>query len=392
MSAVEEPGCQVCGSTLWRELPSPAGDRSVTTAGGILEEPLGKAQCGSCGFVQRIHRRFLGLTDHYERDYADYYERPAVAPFHAQRYRVLVELMTSALGDAPTRILDAGCGQGGAMEAVKAVFPAAMIEGLDPSAHNVSVAREKGFVVYENKADDVVALDAKYDFVYSNSVFQHVTDARAFLGALKNMVTEDGAIIITCPDGSVPNVELLWADQNFSFLPAHIVRLGRELGFETVEWFAAPSSLSMSPAQMVFLSKSSAARPSRPGDAVLEPDPEGLYAARVAYLSSFGRIDAHLCSEIEGSTRVINFGASYWSSVLAANCPEYWRQVSACAVEGSDGSADFLGKSVLDLNALEPTASDVLALGTNPATHAALVERLSPVWEKVVAWDAFLPR
>jgi hypothetical protein len=63
-----------------------------------------------------------------------------------------------------------------------------------------------------------------------------------------------------------------------------------------------------------------------------------------------------------------------------------------CAVEGADTVAgDFLGKPVVELNTLGPTGNDALTLGTNPATHNALVERLAPSWKNVIAWNAFLP-
>lgn len=89
--------CQVCGSNDWRDLPNPVRGRSVTTAGRILDKSLGKAQCSKCGFVQRIHAQFLGYTDYYQQDYANYYSRPGTNQFHTQRYRVLVEWMFSVL-------------------------------------------------------------------------------------------------------------------------------------------------------------------------------------------------------------------------------------------------------------------------------------------------------
>src|SRR5713226_7144088 len=110
--------CQICGSGEWWDLPNPVKERSVTTTGRIINESLGKAQCANCGFVQRVHAQFLGLTDYYEQDYAKYYDKPGAAQFHNARYRVLAEWMASVLHPLyPSRILDAGCGQGWTMEA-----------------------------------------------------------------------------------------------------------------------------------------------------------------------------------------------------------------------------------------------------------------------------------
>src|ERR1700682_3706841 len=184
--------CQVCGSTVWLDLPNPVDGRAVTTAGRIIDESLGKSQCAVCGFVQRIQARFLGHTDYYEQDYAKYYNRPGTTQFHKARYQMMAEWMASALGRiAPSTILDVGCGQGWAMEAMKTLYPSAVIEGLEPSHHNARVAREKGFAVYESRVGEGALPGTKYDMVYSNNVIQHVTNARDFVASLKEMISED---------------------------------------------------------------------------------------------------------------------------------------------------------------------------------------------------------
>jgi len=386
--------CQVCGANEWLDLPNPAEGRAVTTAGRIVSESLGKSQCAACGFVQRVHARFLGHTDYYEQDYAKYYDRPGTTQFHVARYRVLAEWMVSVLGSlSPSSILDVGCGQGWAMEAMKGFYPEAAIEGLEPSEYNTKVAREKGFVVYEARVGAASLPETKYDLVYSNNVIQHVTDAREFAASLKEMVSDDGAVVITCPDGSIPNIEILWGDQNFSFLPLHLVRLCREVGFETAGWFPSPPSPSLPPAQMLFLSKNPKLGEGREGAAVPAPNLDDVYRAKSEYLNSFRDIDEYLCSRTQGCSRVFNFGASYWSSILAAYCPRYWERVSACLVDSADNAElRFLDKEVLELGSLTPAEGDAVVFGTSPSTHQALVGKFSPAWKHVIAWDQFPPR
>lgn len=385
--------CQVCGSTEWLPLPNPVETQAVTTAGRIVNESLGKSQCVACGFVQRVQARFLGHTDYYEQDYAKYYDRPGTAQFHAARYRVLAEWMASILGPMkPERILDVGCGQGWAMEAMKSIYPEANIEGLEPSHFNSRVARDKGFVVYESRVGEGEKPRAGYDLVFSNNVIQHVTNAREFLASLKELVGEHGAIVITCPDGSVPNIEILWADQNFSFLPAHLARLCDEIGFEVISWYPSPPSPSVPPAQMLFLSCDATVRPDRSGVPVPNSSPEEVYKAKSEYLSSFKLIDDYLCASVQDRARVFNFGASYWSTILAAYCPRYWTMVSACVVDKADDvEPRFLDKEVIELSALQPE-DDTIVFGTSPSTHNALIERFSPAWKHVVAWNQFAPQ
>jgi len=382
--------CQICGSDSWLDLPDPAEGRSVTTAGRIISEGLAKAQCGHCGFVQRTRAQFLGLTDYYEEDYAKYYDRPGTGPFHAARYRVLAEWMIAVLDSlSPSTILDVGCGQGWGMEAMKGFYPQAQIQGLEPSRHNSEVAREKGFRVYEGRVGDTEMPPVQYDLIYSNNVIQHVTDAREFLASLKEMAGENGVIVITCPDGSIPNIEILWADQNFSFLPGHLLALCEDVGLPAMKWFRSPFSPSVPPAQLLLFDNRRS-REAFVGMDVPAADLKEVYRARCRYLRSFAQIDDYFCSRIKDSERVFNFGASYWSSILAAYCPRYWQQVSACLVDQTgNGGLEFLDKAVLEMGSIEPRQTDSLVLGTSPMTHEALRPTLSPSWSQVVSWDQF---
>jgi SAM-dependent methyltransferase len=386
-----EANCQVCGSSEWQDLPNPTNGKSVTTAGRIINESLGKAQCAKCGFAQRIHARFLGYTDYYEHDYQNYYNRPGTTRFHASRYRVLAEWMASILRPPkPSRILDVGCGQGWAMEAMNAIYPEATIEGLEPSHFNSQVARSKGFAVYEGILGEAPLPRNNYDLVYCNNVIQHVTNAREFLICLKSTVGERGRIIITCPDGSLPNIEILWGDQNFSFLPGHLLRLCEGLGFTSISWFPSPPSPSVPPAQMLFVAEDEKVQPDRQGSRIPAANLPEIYQARCDYLNSFRSIDKYLCARTENCARVFNLGASYWSSVLAAYCPRYWQRVTACLVEETDSFAQqFLDKPVLPFGKLTPARGDAIVFGTSPATHKALSERFAGSWETIVPWDGY---
>ena len=382
--------CQICGSSSWLDLPNPGPRRSVTTAGRILDEPLGKSQCAECGLVQRIAARFLGHTDYYEQDYAKYYDRPGTTQYHRARYDVLVKWMASASPLMPTRILDVGCGQGWAMEAMRALYPEAIIEGIEPSNFNSEVARNKGFVVYEARAGLAELPRTKYDLVYANNVIQHVTNARQFVESLKDMVSDEGVIIITCPDGSVPNIEILWSDQNFSFLPEHLIRLCKEIGFSTIEWFDSPSSPSVPPAQMLLLSKDCELLKGRNGREVPAASLLDIYRSKSDYLNSFTVIDDYICSRTRGCRRVFNFGASYWSSILAAYCPRYWQEVSACLVEEIAAGSPFLDKRVMQMEVAKPTDKDAVVLGTSPATHESLSARYATAGQTVISWNQFI--
>lgn len=382
--------CQICGFDSWLDLPDPVEGRAVTTAGRIINESLGKAQCSRCGFAQRTRAQFLGLTDYYEEDYAKYYDRPGTGQFHAARYRLLAQWMVAVLDSlSPSTILDVGCGQGWGMEAMKAFYPQATIQGVEPSRDNSEVARQKGFRVHEGRVADAGIPPLRYDLIYSNNVIQHVTDAREFLISLKELAGENGVIVITCPDGSIPNIEILWADQNFSFLPAHLASLCEEVGFPAPKWFSSPFSASVPPAQLLLFDNRRE-REAFPGMDVPAANLKEVYRARCQYLRSFAEIDNYFCARVKDSDRVFNFGASYWSSILAAYCPRYWQKVSACLVDNTgNGDLEFLDKPVLETGSIESRQTDALILGTSPVTHDALRQKLLRSWSHIVSWDHF---
>lgn len=391
---LDKNACQVCNSSEWLDLPNPVMGQTVTTAGRIIQQSLGKAQCSNCGFVQRIREPFLGLTNYYEQDYENYYERPGTFKFHLERYRILVNWMVSFLNGCKTfdRILDVGCGQGWAMEEMHRVYPQSVIEGLEPSQFNVEVARRKGFVAYEGKLPGISLEEGVYDLVYSNNVIQHVSDARLFLESLKKLVKADGLIVITCPDGSRPNIELLWGDQNFSFLPIHLVKLCRDIGFSTVFWSGSSLSSALPSAQLLLLCKGRALPQYALDYDAIKIDVHSIYEHKCKYLSSFSEIEEYLNLYIKNFSHTYNFGSSYWSSILAAYCPSYWREVSSCLIDGKDENSNhfFLGKEVKNLVSIPLKADDGLVLGTSPVTHTKLRDRFLSCCPNIISWDQYI--
>lgn len=379
--------CLVCGSSQWADLPDPHPSRSVTTASRLLPIPLGKSQCMSCGAAQRVRVPMLSFTDYYETDYANYYERPGTELFHKQRYSLIWDwICTSTTIGGPKRVLDVGCGQGWLMDLIRETFPDAVIEGVEPSSHNVEVARKKGHHVHEGRLDDVRSTLNPFDLVVSTNVLQHVSDPRDFLDSLSNLASESGLIVVTCPDGGRPNIELLWADQNLSITYESLHRL-------------AISSLPASREIKIIQSegKSAALPPAlllaaqvggRSTEVEFDESLESLFKKRVGYLNSFRLIDDFLSDQSEGCSCVVNLGASYWSSVLAAYCPKYWSRVSRCCVDDPKGQTEFFGKYVIETS--EVSSNSCVVLGVAPSAQNNAAKMFSGKYKRVVCWWPFL--
>lgn len=386
-----ESSCHICGSRNWKHLPDPLEYRSVTTSGKLVNEPLGKSFCIRCGLVQRIRPGFLGMVrPYYEEDYASYYDRPGTEEFHKKRYRQLVDWMCACLPNEFnfSSVLDVGCGQGWAMDAMKSLFGGIDIIGIEPSKHNSAIAKSRGNRVLCGKIEDLNISD-KYDLIYSNNVIQHVNDARFFMQNVTKLLSENGVVIFTCPDGSKPNIELFFCDHNYSFLPDHLIDLGKEFGFRTILWSRSADNPALPPAQLaLFTSNRVYSKKFLDRRAQPETGIEKNLVDRTSYINSITDLRSYLTGQIAGYTTVYNFGASFWTSVLAGYCPDYWNGVEACLVDNTDNAGLFLGKKILEFHKSTKNNSSIVVLGTSPATHGILANKLQ-IDHKIVRWDRF---
>lgn len=355
----------------------------MTTAGRFVNAPLGKAQCVGCASVQKVFEKRLADTDFYERAYT-YYSRPGAEKFDTVRYEALARWVASSVADIKPRIiLDIGCGRGWTMSAMKVHFPNAAYVGIEPTEEAVQSAREQGLEVHQGRLGVTEFGGEPFDLIYSNNVLQHTTDPVAFLTHHMPLLKDDGRIVLSCPDGSVPNVELMMADQNFSFSPCHLATICKKSGFALERWLPCPGG-PLRHEQLVVLRKanyaSSAAIPVCESIPTLVPG----YDALMRYFSAWGDTNKFICSAIEGSTRVFNFGGGLWSYVLAAYCPDYWKQVKVCLVDGFAGQC--LDKEVFPTEKIDLGPDDVVVLGTNPYVQDSLMQRFADLKVRVVSW------
>lgn len=376
--------CILCGTSRWQTLPSPAPDRSLTTSGSILDRSLGKAQCGNCGLVQLVAHPYLANTDYYERQYA-YYKRTGAEVFDVARYRSLAEWMTGLVAPfQPRSILDVGCGRGWTMRAMQELHPQARVCGIEPTESEVGVARESGLDVRQMKLGAGAGLQTEpCDLVYCNNVLQHTPDPLAFLSDMKELTMADGLLVVSCPDASIPDIEMLMGDQNFSFAPVHLAEAAKKAGLQVLRWERCPAKPGLRIEHAILLAKADHLAPHRSPD-IPQFDIEGMYRARSSHLDGWKSLDAYLCDRVKGALRVINFGAGLFSYLLAAYCPEYWKQVRFCTIDRHRGQC--MDKEVVPVQEIEPLPGDYLVFGTNPQAQARLAERFKGSGFETVSW------
>jgi SAM-dependent methyltransferase len=120
-------------------------------------------------------------------------------------YRALrgavVRTLQSQMGSAP-RLLDAGCGTGGMMAAVRTAFPRAELTGLDFDEQAVRLSAERGVAdhLLRGSANALPFKTARFDAALSLDVLYHqgIDDGAAF-AELKRVLRPGGVLIINLP-------------------------------------------------------------------------------------------------------------------------------------------------------------------------------------------------
>ena len=378
--------CQICNQNNWQMLPDPHPTQSVTTAGVIIQQPLNKAFCFTCGFTQRGSIEWLAFSKYYEGQYENYYNRPGTEKYHEARYVAIVEWMSDFIDpDKHHTALDVGCGQGWAMKILKKKFPHMEVKGLEPSGYNSIYAKNLGFDVYEGRLNDHFEKMGQFDLVFSNNVIQHVDDAYDFLMQLKSLVKPNGILIITSPDGSIPNIEMLWSDQNYSFLPSNFIALAQRAGFTILDCSRSPVSKALPHAIRLVLSLNETDKPVVNSD-IKNDSLDVIYSHKKNYLDALAKQNYYLSEMTSQFDKVFNFGSSYWTSILAGYAPEYWSKVEACIIDDGDTENLFMGKKVLLNNEVNRGINDAIIIGVNPDIQKTIKDRLSKQWNHVLTW------
>jgi SAM-dependent methyltransferase len=355
----------------------------MTTAGKLVAGGFGKSQCGRCGVVQKVRGGRLADTDYYERQYT-YYDRPGAQAFDVTRYRALARWVADATASLrPSSVLDVGCGRGGTLRYLREAWPDARFAGIEPSAEAVAAARALGFDVGKGRLSVDAPAGERFDLVFSNNVLQHTTDPVEFIRTQARLLSPDGRLVLSCPDGTNPSVELLMADQNFSLCPPHLDAIAAKAGMRVERRLSCPGG-PLRNEQLVVMQPCGAPE----SDAAILPAREAVDAAfgrLVSYLYAWAGLDARLLDASAGASRVFNFGGGLWSYVLAAYCPQYWMRVECCLVDGFVGRC--INREVKPFEGVALTRNDVLVLGTNPYVQPNLAARLAGAGLRAVSWN-----
>src|SRR3989339_1294779 len=137
-----------------------------------------------------------------------------------------------------SKCLEIGAGWGVLAKAVKDKF-GCEVDVVEPSELAARVAREHfklnvfngDFESFINEKKD----GAKYDFIYSYHVFEHITEPGAFLEKIKGVLSPAGVLLLALPDTLKPDrpeEEYFHIDHCFYYTPRTIELMLNRHGFE----------------------------------------------------------------------------------------------------------------------------------------------------------------
>ena len=173
-------------------------------------------------------------------------------PLRLANNRRLVDVF-ARLAPAGARLLDVGCGPG--MLLSQARLSGYRVEGVEPDANIVSVARDAQVEVRHGYFPEALAPDETFDIIVFNDVLEHIPDLRGALEASARHMAPGGVLCLNCPDqrgfyfrvaavldrlGVHGPYDRLWqrgmpSPHVWYFTPALLKRAAEAAGFQHVE-------------------------------------------------------------------------------------------------------------------------------------------------------------
>ena len=121
--------------------------------------------------------------------------------YHVLRLEVVKDVASRFPGPKTCKLLDAGCGTGGMLHALRETRPEWQITGLDFSPVAVDYCHERGFAdVIRGSVDEMPFPNARFDVVVSLDVLYHrqVSQNRA-ISEIARVLKPDGFLILNLP-------------------------------------------------------------------------------------------------------------------------------------------------------------------------------------------------
>ncbi len=375
--------CRACGSTDLMTLPDPHPAHAVVSDGRLAPYPLGKVSCPSCGLVSTPRRAASAdARSHYD---ASYDLNLVDSPAEQSRARRYASLIRDLIGDrTPARVLEIGCGSGALLRALAADWSRARFEGIEAApalaalpSGDARIAKRQGF------AEDLRPGGSGHELVFSINVVEHASDPVVFLRALADQTVAGGTIVIVCPSGASPNLELVFADHLHTFTVDSFRLLAAQAGLAVTQHQDRPEGLGDFQAFVLAKRQGSVQAGAPTGGALSE--------ARSRYLATWSELDRHFDARLGPDSAVAVFGAGEATCLLRAYAPRTWQRVEQIWVD-DPAAARRLDRPVVAYATVKPSRTRRVVIATHPSSQAAVATRLERDGHSVAIWSDLIAR
>lgn len=129
--------------------------------------------------------------------------------FKNQRTQPAVDLAMRLINTNPKTIVDIGCGPGNSTSVLKQLFPVAYILGIDNSPNMIEKARKEHADI-PFMLCDALALEGKYDLLFSNACLQWIPHHGTLIPSLMEKLNDGGTLAVQIPmNGEEPLFQLI---------------------------------------------------------------------------------------------------------------------------------------------------------------------------------------
>ncbi|NUO38784.1 MAG: methyltransferase domain-containing protein [Gemmatimonadaceae bacterium] len=185
------------------------------------------------------------------RYWVEEFFKPMAEARRARIFRPRAQYVAEHFPDvARGRVGDIGAGFGLFLEELQALWPAANLVAIEPSADMAAILRTKGIPVVEQMLEQVPPSEAGFDLLTAFELFEHLHDPAGFLRHVARLLRPGGVLYLTTLSGFGFDIQVHWASSksvspphhlNFAN-PASMARLLERTGFDVIE-IATPGEL-----------------------------------------------------------------------------------------------------------------------------------------------------
>jgi SAM-dependent methyltransferase len=152
-------------------------------------------RCPSCGYFASDFSVAINVN----REALDEDRRiDALAPIRQENFTVMLDRLAKAEGfPSKAGALDVGCGHGWFLHTLKTGGHRAL--GIEPDAYIADIARGNGHEVIAGYFPAALPADARFDVIFFNDVFEHLSDVNGVVEDVKRHTTDNGWVVVNLP-------------------------------------------------------------------------------------------------------------------------------------------------------------------------------------------------